>query len=64
MITALQMKEKGISNEALCLSFSASTAKLQQDGGDPKKLGQKKKVKELKVLDGKVSQNLCKSCKS
>lgn len=34
---------------------------MEQDGGDAKKLAQKKKVKELKVLDGKVSQNLCKS---
>lgn len=34
---------------------------MEQDGGDTKKMAQKKKVKELKVLDGKVSQNLCKS---
>lgn len=37
------------------------SAKKDQDGGDEKKQMQKKKVKELKVLDGKVSQNLCKS---
>lgn len=54
-------KKKAISNKALCLSFSTSTAKMEQDGGDAKKMAQKKKVKELKVLDGKVSQNLCKS---
>lgn len=61
MISAQQIKEKAISNKALCLSFSTSTAKMEQDGGDAKKMAQKKKVKELKVLDGKVSQNLCKS---
>ncbi|XP_062281210.1 protein diaphanous homolog 1, partial [Scomber scombrus] len=33
-------------------------AKKEQDGGDDKKQTQKKKVKELKVLDGKISQNL------
>uniref|UniRef100_A0A1A8MK52 Diaphanous homolog 1 n=2 Tax=Nothobranchius pienaari TaxID=704102 RepID=A0A1A8MK52_9TELE len=33
-------------------------AKKEQDGGDEKKLVQKKKVKELKVLDAKSSQNL------
>lgn len=42
-------------------SLSTSTAKKEQDGGDEKKQAQKKKVKELKVLDTKSSQNLCKS---
>lgn len=46
------------------MSFSASPAKIEQDGGDAKKVAQKKKVKELKVLDGKVSQNLCKSMRA
>ncbi|XP_051810668.1 protein diaphanous homolog 1 [Acanthochromis polyacanthus] len=32
--------------------------KKEQDGGDEKKLPQKKKVKELKILDSKTSQNL------
>ncbi|XP_030000977.1 protein diaphanous homolog 1 isoform X2 [Sphaeramia orbicularis] len=46
----------------LTLTFSSQTkttkAKKEQDGGDDKKQLQKKKVKELKVLDGKSSQNL------
>lgn len=45
----------------LPFSVSISTAKKEQDGGDEKKQPQKKKVKELKVLDSKISQNLCKS---
>ncbi|CAI5652222.1 unnamed protein product [Oreochromis niloticus] len=36
----------------------AQRAKKEQDGGDEKKQAQKKKVKELKVLDTKSSQNL------
>lgn len=46
----------------LTLTFSSQTkttkAKKEQDGGDDKKQGQKKKVKELKILDAKTSQNL------
>ncbi|XP_034546447.1 protein diaphanous homolog 1-like [Notolabrus celidotus] len=46
----------------LTLAFSSQTktskAKKDQDGGEDKKQTQKKKVKELKVLDGKISQNL------
>lgn len=46
----------------LTLTFSSQTkttkAKKEQDGGDEKKQAQKKKVKELKVLDTKSSQNL------
>uniref|UniRef100_A0A8C6NHZ2 Diaphanous related formin 1 n=1 Tax=Nothobranchius furzeri TaxID=105023 RepID=A0A8C6NHZ2_NOTFU len=43
----------------LTLTFSSQTkTKKEQDGGDEKKLVQKKKVKELKVLDAKSSQNL------
>lgn len=46
----------------LTLTFSSQTkttkAKKEQDGGDDKKNMQKKKVKELKVLDGKSAQNL------
>ncbi|KAG7517368.1 diaphanous-like 1 isoform X1 [Solea senegalensis] len=46
----------------LTLSFSSQTkssrAKKEQDGGDEKKQVQKKKVKELKVLDTKSAQNL------
>uniref|UniRef100_A0AAQ6A0H8 Diaphanous related formin 1 n=1 Tax=Amphiprion ocellaris TaxID=80972 RepID=A0AAQ6A0H8_AMPOC len=46
----------------LTLAFSSQTkttkAKKEQDGGDEKKLPQKKKVKELKLLDTKTSQNL------
>ncbi|KAM7000003.1 protein diaphanous homolog 1 [Tautogolabrus adspersus] len=38
-------------------SLSSSPAKKEQDGGD-EKLVQKKKVKELKVIDSKSSQNL------
>lgn len=37
-----------------------SPVKKDQDGGQEKQT-QKKKVKELKVLDSKSSQNLCKS---
>ncbi|XP_054872863.1 protein diaphanous homolog 1 [Amphiprion ocellaris] len=39
-------------------SFFTCPAKKEQDGGDEKKLPQKKKVKELKLLDTKTSQNL------
>lgn len=46
----------------LTLTFSSQTkttkAKKEQDGGDDKKNTHKKKVKELKVLDGKSAQNL------
>ncbi|XP_012583232.1 PREDICTED: protein diaphanous homolog 1 [Condylura cristata] len=46
----------------LTLIFSAQTktskAKKDQEGGEEKKSVQKKKVKELKVLDSKTSQNL------
>ncbi|XP_075825038.1 protein diaphanous homolog 1 isoform X1 [Microtus pennsylvanicus] len=46
----------------LTLAFSAQTkpskAKKDQEGGEEKKSVQKKKVKELKVLDSKTSQNL------
>ncbi|XP_041845585.1 protein diaphanous homolog 1-like isoform X2 [Melanotaenia boesemani] len=58
-------EEKFENNELfakLTLTFSSQTktskAKKEQDGGDEKKQVQKKKVKELKVLDGKSSQNL------
>lgn len=40
-------------------SLSISPAKKEQLGTDEKQ-HQKKKVKELKVLDAKISQNLCK----
>uniref|UniRef100_A0AAY4DMP9 Diaphanous related formin 1 n=1 Tax=Denticeps clupeoides TaxID=299321 RepID=A0AAY4DMP9_9TELE len=43
----------------LTLTFSSQTKiKKDQDGTDDKKIAQKKKVKELKVLDAKTSQNL------
>uniref|UniRef100_A0AAX7T7H2 Diaphanous related formin 1 n=1 Tax=Astatotilapia calliptera TaxID=8154 RepID=A0AAX7T7H2_ASTCA len=43
----------------LTLTFSSQTkSKCEQDGGDEKKQVQKKKVKELKILDSKSSQNL------
>ncbi|XP_028271257.1 protein diaphanous homolog 1 isoform X4 [Parambassis ranga] len=46
----------------LTLAFSSQTkttkAKKEQDGGDEKKQLQKKKVKELKILDAKSAQNL------
>ncbi|XP_039092144.1 protein diaphanous homolog 1 isoform X1 [Hyaena hyaena] len=46
----------------LTLTFSAQTktskAKKDQEGGEEKKSVQKKKVKELKVLDSKTAQNL------
>lgn len=45
----------------LTLAFSSqktSKAKKEQDGAEDKRQVQKKKVKELKVLDGKTSQNL------
>ncbi|XP_014448303.1 protein diaphanous homolog 1 [Tupaia chinensis] len=46
----------------LTLAFSAQTktskAKKDQEGGEEKKSVQKKKVKELKVLDSKTAQNL------
>ncbi|XP_042349054.1 LOW QUALITY PROTEIN: protein diaphanous homolog 1-like [Plectropomus leopardus] len=58
-------EEKFENNELfakLTLTFSSQTkttkAKKDQDGGDEKKQPQKKKVKELKVLDSKTSQNL------
>ncbi|KAG8004034.1 Protein diaphanous-like protein 1 [Nibea albiflora] len=55
-------EEKFENNELfakLTLAFSSQTkTKKEQDGGDEKKQAQKKKVKELKVLDSKISQNL------
>ncbi|TKS72362.1 Protein diaphanous -like protein 3 [Collichthys lucidus] len=55
-------EEKFENNELfakLTLAFSSQTKpKKEQDGGDEKKQTQKKKVKELKVLDSKISQNL------
>ncbi|KAG1934540.1 protein diaphanous homolog 1 isoform X2 [Pimephales promelas] len=43
----------------LTLTFSTQTKiKKDQEGSDEKKNAQKKKVKELKVLDSKTSQNL------
>ncbi|CAL8354942.1 unnamed protein product [Merluccius merluccius] len=43
----------------LTLAFSSQTkTKKEQEGGEDKRQLQKKKVKELKVLDGKTSQNL------
>uniref|UniRef100_A0A8D3CWX4 Diaphanous related formin 1 n=1 Tax=Scophthalmus maximus TaxID=52904 RepID=A0A8D3CWX4_SCOMX len=42
----------------ITLSFSQTKTKKEQDGGDEKKQVQKKKVKELKVIDSKSSQNL------
>lgn len=61
----LAKEDKFESNELfakLTLAFSSQTktskVKKDQDGGDEKKQMQKKKVKELKVLDGKSSQNL------
>ncbi|KFV75331.1 Protein diaphanous 1, partial [Struthio camelus australis] len=43
----------------LTLTFSAQTkSKKDQEGGEEKKMAQKKKVKELKVLDSKTAQNL------
>ncbi|XP_061582016.1 protein diaphanous homolog 1-like [Cololabis saira] len=43
----------------LTLTFSSQTkTKKEQDGGDEKKQQTKKKVKELKILDSKSSQNL------
>uniref|UniRef100_A0AAQ4RA22 Diaphanous related formin 1 n=1 Tax=Gasterosteus aculeatus aculeatus TaxID=481459 RepID=A0AAQ4RA22_GASAC len=43
----------------LTLAFSSQTkSKMEQDGADEKKQLQKKKVKELKILDSKCSQNL------
>ncbi|XP_077902866.1 protein diaphanous homolog 1 isoform X4 [Ictidomys tridecemlineatus] len=43
----------------LTLTFSAQTkTKKDQEGGEEKKSVQKKKVKELKVLDSKTAQNL------
>ncbi|XP_050928559.1 protein diaphanous homolog 1 [Lates calcarifer] len=42
----------------LPISLFTSPAKKEQDGGDDKKQMQKKKVKELKILDSKASQNL------
>ncbi|XP_053284311.1 protein diaphanous homolog 1 [Pleuronectes platessa] len=43
---------------SLSISLSTSPAKKEQDGGDEKKQLQKKKVKELKIIDAKTSQNL------
>lgn len=40
-------------------SLFTSPAKKEQPGTDEKQQ-QKKKVKELKVIDAKISQNLCK----
>lgn len=57
-------EEKFENNELfakLTLTFSSqktTKAKKEQDGGDEKKQTQKKKVKELKILDSKSSQNL------
>ncbi|XP_028444510.1 protein diaphanous homolog 1 isoform X1 [Perca flavescens] len=58
-------EEKFENNELfakLTLAFSSQTkttkAKKEQDGGDENKPAQKKKVKELKILDSKCSQNL------
>ncbi|CAB1428144.1 unnamed protein product [Pleuronectes platessa] len=58
-------EDKFESNELfakLTLTFSSQTkttkAKKEQDGGDEKKQLQKKKVKELKIIDAKTSQNL------
>ncbi|KAM9849700.1 protein diaphanous homolog 1 [Aulostomus maculatus] len=55
-------EEKFENNELfakLTLAFSSQTkSKKEQEGGDEKKQLQKKKVKELKVLDSKSSQNL------
>ncbi|XP_030069397.1 protein diaphanous homolog 1 isoform X2 [Microcaecilia unicolor] len=58
-------EDKFESNELfakITLAFSAQTkaskAKKDQDGDDEKKLAQKKKAKELKVLDSKTAQNL------
>uniref|UniRef100_A0A8C4NV64 Diaphanous related formin 1 n=1 Tax=Dicentrarchus labrax TaxID=13489 RepID=A0A8C4NV64_DICLA len=56
-------EEKFENNELfakLTLAFSSQTKSDQkeQDGGDEKKQLQKKKVKELKILDGKSAQNL------
>ncbi|XP_069387328.1 protein diaphanous homolog 1 isoform X2 [Paralichthys olivaceus] len=55
-------EDKFESNELfakLTLSFSSQTkTKKEQDGGDEKKQLQKKKVKELKILDSKTAQNL------
>lgn len=45
----------------LPISLFPFPAKMEQDGADEKKQLQKKKVKELKILDSKCSQNLCKS---
>ncbi|XP_062380249.1 protein diaphanous homolog 1 [Sardina pilchardus] len=43
----------------LTITFSSQTkTKKDQEGADEKKVAQKKKVKELKVIDGKTSQNL------
>lgn len=60
------MKEDRFENNELfaklTLAFSAQTktskAKKDQEGGEEKKSVQKKKVKELKVLDSKTAQNL------
>ncbi|KAM8909943.1 protein diaphanous homolog 1-like isoform 1-T1 [Spinachia spinachia] len=43
----------------LSSSLHLTEAKKEQDGADEKKQLQKKKVKELKILDSKCSQNLC-----
>ncbi|TDH07568.1 hypothetical protein EPR50_G00108020 [Perca flavescens] len=55
-------EEKFENNELfakLTLAFSSQTkTKKEQDGGDENKPAQKKKVKELKILDSKCSQNL------
>ncbi|XP_029962802.1 protein diaphanous homolog 1 isoform X2 [Salarias fasciatus] len=62
----IKAKEDQFENDELfaklTLTFSSQTkstkAKKEQEGGDEKKQAQKKKVKELKFLDAKSSQNL------
>uniref|UniRef100_A0A8C9TFJ2 Diaphanous related formin 1 n=1 Tax=Scleropages formosus TaxID=113540 RepID=A0A8C9TFJ2_SCLFO len=61
----IKAKEEHFENNELfaklTLTFSSQTkskSKKDQDGSDDKKATQKKKVKELKVLDSKSSQNL------
>ncbi|KAM5299883.1 protein diaphanous homolog 1 isoform 2-T2 [Ctenodactylus gundi] len=58
-----KVKEDRFENNELfakiTLTFSAQTkTKKDQEGGEEKKSVQKKKVKELKVLDSKTAQNL------
>uniref|UniRef100_A0A672G3U4 Diaphanous related formin 1 n=1 Tax=Salarias fasciatus TaxID=181472 RepID=A0A672G3U4_SALFA len=59
----IKAKEDQFENDELfaklTLTFSSQTkTKKEQEGGDEKKQAQKKKVKELKFLDAKSSQNL------